>query len=173
MSAVVTNHHCLDDFISSGALKIQNGFPCGNWNDKGVGVLHLRPFNVTDGGQIDLSSAKFIVILSNCCSADSISVLVQKRIKHISVGNLIRGCIQQDNADLPTYLFSNSPVRCLLTNVVFPTPPSPTKIILNSGIACACVAVENRYLKEIERFLTGIYNKRCILFHLRTISDVD
>ena len=60
MSAVVTNHHCLDDFISSGALKIQNGFPCGNWNDKGVGVLHLRPFNVTDGGQIDLSSAKFI-----------------------------------------------------------------------------------------------------------------
>ena len=27
----------------------------------------------------------------------------------------------------PTYFFSNSPVRCLFTNVVFPVPPSPTK----------------------------------------------
>jgi len=57
---VETRQRCLDDFISNGALKIQNGFPCGNWNDKGVGVLQLRPFNVTDGGQIDLSSVKFI-----------------------------------------------------------------------------------------------------------------
>jgi type I restriction enzyme S subunit len=60
MSATGTKHRCLDDFTSSGALKIQNGFPCGNWNDKGVGVLQLRPFNVTNGGQIDLSSMKFI-----------------------------------------------------------------------------------------------------------------
>ena len=50
----------LEDFTSSGALKIQSGFPCGNWNDKGVGILHLRPFNITDGGQIDLASEKFI-----------------------------------------------------------------------------------------------------------------
>lgn len=27
---------------------------------------------------------------------------------------------------LPTYFFSNSPVKCLFTNVVFPVPPSPT-----------------------------------------------
>ena len=60
MSAASRNHCCLDDFTARGALKIQNGFPCGNWNDKGFGVLQLRPFNVTDGGQIDLSSAKFI-----------------------------------------------------------------------------------------------------------------
>ena len=60
MSAAATNHRCLDDFTARGALKIQNGFPCGNWNDKGIGVLQLRPFNVTDGGQIDLSSVKFI-----------------------------------------------------------------------------------------------------------------
>ncbi|QLH51883.1 MAG: restriction endonuclease subunit S [Candidatus Accumulibacter cognatus] len=60
MSVASRNHCCLDDFTARGALKIQNGFPCGNWNDKGVGVLQLRPFNVTDGGQIDLSSAKFI-----------------------------------------------------------------------------------------------------------------
>jgi len=60
MSAARTNHRCLDDFTSSGALKIQNGFACGNWNDKGVGILQLRPFNVSDGGQIDLLSMKFI-----------------------------------------------------------------------------------------------------------------
>lgn len=60
MSAASRNHRCLVDFTARGALKIQSGFPCGNWNDKGVGVLQLRPFNVTDGGQIDLSSAKFI-----------------------------------------------------------------------------------------------------------------
>ncbi|MBP9175447.1 MAG: restriction endonuclease subunit S [Rhizobiales bacterium] len=60
MSAAATNHRCLDDFTARGALKIQNGFPCGNWNDKGIGVLQLRPFNVTNGGQIDLSSVKFI-----------------------------------------------------------------------------------------------------------------
>ena len=60
MNAAATNHRCLDDFTARGALKIQNGFPCGNWNDKGIGVLQLRPFNVTDGGQIDLSSVKFI-----------------------------------------------------------------------------------------------------------------
>jgi hypothetical protein len=31
------------------------------------------------------------------------------------------------------YFFSNSPVKCLFTNVVFPTPPSPTKTSLNSA----------------------------------------
>ena len=31
----------------------------------------------------------------------------------------------------PTYFFSNSPVKCLLTKVVFPTPPSPTSTSLN------------------------------------------
>ena len=60
MSAVANRRRTLDYFTSSGALKIQNGFPCGNWNDKGVGILQLRPFNVTDDGQIDLSSVKFI-----------------------------------------------------------------------------------------------------------------
>ena len=34
-----------------------------------------------------------------------------------------------------TYFFSNSPVRWRLTKVVLPTPPSPTKISLNSGIS--------------------------------------
>ena len=60
MNKFATNQQCLNDFTSGGSLKVQNGFPCGNWNDKGVGVLQLRPFNVTEGGQIDLSSVKFI-----------------------------------------------------------------------------------------------------------------
>ena len=29
------------------------------------------------------------------------------------------------------YFFSNSPVRCRLTKVVLPTPPSPTRMSLN------------------------------------------
>ena len=29
------------------------------------------------------------------------------------------------------YFFSNSPVLCRLTNVVLPTPPSPTRMSLN------------------------------------------
>lgn len=60
MSKVATTKRCLCDFTSSGALIIQNGFPCGNWNDKGIGILQLRPFNISDGGQIDLSSVKYI-----------------------------------------------------------------------------------------------------------------
>jgi type I restriction enzyme S subunit len=60
MSKGATSQKCLDDLTTSGSLKVQNGFPCGNWNDKGAGVLQLRPFNITDGGQIDLSSVKFI-----------------------------------------------------------------------------------------------------------------
>ena len=33
--------------------------------------------------------------------------------------------------------FSNSPVLCLLTKVVFPTPPSPTRMSLNRGALAA------------------------------------
>ena len=32
------------------------------------------------------------------------------------------------------YFFSNSPVKCLFTNVVFPVPPSPHNINLYSAI---------------------------------------
>jgi len=41
------------------------------------------------------------------------------------------GCTSTPNVAM--YFFSNSPVKCLLTNVVFPTPPSPTRTNLNSG----------------------------------------
>ena len=50
----------LAEFVSDGSLKIQNGFPCGKWNDKSVGILHLRPFNISNCGQIDLASTKFV-----------------------------------------------------------------------------------------------------------------
>ena len=53
-------HRLLSDFVSDGSVKIQNGFPCGKWNDRGEGILHLRPFNISNRGQIDLSSTKFV-----------------------------------------------------------------------------------------------------------------
>ena len=34
-----------------------------------------------------------------------------------------------------TYFFSNSPVRCRLTKVVLPVPPSPTRTNLKVGIS--------------------------------------
>ena len=60
MSGLATSAKCLHEFVSNGSLMVQNGFPCGNWNDQGVGILHLRPFNVTSNGQIDLDKKKFI-----------------------------------------------------------------------------------------------------------------
>merc|ERR550534_2241994 len=50
------------------------------------------------------------------------------------------------------YLFSNSPVKCLLTNVVLPTPPSPTNTSLNSGAdICSknCVNEQNREIQQL------------------------
>lgn len=41
-------------------LYFQNGFSCGNWNENGIGILQLRPFNVDDYGKIDLSQKKYI-----------------------------------------------------------------------------------------------------------------
>lgn len=35
--------------------------------------------------------------------------------------------------NLPTYFFSNSPVICRFTKVVFPVPPSPTRTNYSSG----------------------------------------
>jgi type I restriction enzyme S subunit len=48
------------ELLDKDILLIQNGFPCGNWNDKGDGIPQLRPFNVTEEGYIDRSSLKYI-----------------------------------------------------------------------------------------------------------------
>jgi type I restriction enzyme S subunit len=39
---------------------VQNGFPCGDHNQQGKGIPHLRPFNVTIEGQIELETLKCI-----------------------------------------------------------------------------------------------------------------
>jgi len=45
-----------------GIIKFQNGFPCGNWNSQGKGIPQLRPFNITEEGQLNLGEIKYIEI---------------------------------------------------------------------------------------------------------------
>jgi len=52
----------LGDLFKNKNIIIQFGFPCGKWNDKGLGVPHLRPFNVSNDGQVVLNGLKFINI---------------------------------------------------------------------------------------------------------------
>jgi type I restriction enzyme, S subunit len=47
-------------FCRDGTLATQNGFACGDWNDEAKGILQLRPFNITNLGQIDLSATKYV-----------------------------------------------------------------------------------------------------------------
>jgi type I restriction enzyme S subunit len=50
----------LGDLIHRNHLLVQNGFPCGEHNQQGKGVPHLRPFNVDNDGQINLETVKYI-----------------------------------------------------------------------------------------------------------------
>jgi type I restriction enzyme S subunit len=50
----------LGDFIAANALTLTNGFAQGGFNEEGQGVPHLRPFNVTDDGRIDLQHIKSV-----------------------------------------------------------------------------------------------------------------
>ena len=50
----------LGDLCAKKAVTIQNGFPCGEWNGEARGLLQIRPFNVSDFGQIDLTICKHI-----------------------------------------------------------------------------------------------------------------
>ena len=50
----------IGELIANKVLFIQNGFPCGKWNDKGIGILQLRPFNISDEGYINLNTVKHI-----------------------------------------------------------------------------------------------------------------
>ncbi|TLD39928.1 MAG: Type I restriction-modification system, specificity subunit S [Candidatus Jettenia ecosi] len=50
----------LGSLAEMGIVEFQNGFPCGQWNELGVGIPQLRPFNVTDFGRIDLTQIKSI-----------------------------------------------------------------------------------------------------------------
>ncbi|MBC7076725.1 MAG: restriction endonuclease subunit S [Synergistales bacterium] len=50
----------LGNFRKDGVIWVKNGFPQGKFNEEGHGVPHLRPFNVTDDGQISLEQIKYV-----------------------------------------------------------------------------------------------------------------
>jgi type I restriction enzyme S subunit len=50
----------LGDLVEREILLMRNGFPQGQHNEIGVGVPHLRPFNITNDGILDLSQIKFV-----------------------------------------------------------------------------------------------------------------
>ena len=52
-----------------------------------------------------------------------------------------------------TYFFSNSPVKCLLTNVVLPVPPSPTRTNLKVGISSPVAMFEQLNYLQMEKTL--------------------
>ncbi len=50
----------LGELLDRKVLFARNGFPCGNHNDKGAGIPHLRPFNIDNDGRIALNTIKYI-----------------------------------------------------------------------------------------------------------------
>jgi len=51
----------IGDLVEKGVAWIKNGYAQGEHNLENRGVPHLRPFNVTTCGQIDLSQIKYVV----------------------------------------------------------------------------------------------------------------
>jgi len=50
----------LGDLVNQGILWMKNGFPQGKHNQSGKGIIHLRPFNINEDGDIDISQKKFV-----------------------------------------------------------------------------------------------------------------
>jgi type I restriction enzyme S subunit len=50
----------LGEVVEKRLLLIRGGFPQGQHNEVGNGVPHLRPFNITNDGSLDLSQIKYI-----------------------------------------------------------------------------------------------------------------
>lgn len=50
----------IGDLAEKGVLWIKNGYAQGEHNQDSQGVPHLRPFNVSTGGQVDLSQIKYV-----------------------------------------------------------------------------------------------------------------
>jgi type I restriction enzyme S subunit len=50
----------LGELVEKRLLLIRGGFPQGQHNEVGNGVPHLRPFNITNDGSLDLSQIKYI-----------------------------------------------------------------------------------------------------------------
>jgi type I restriction enzyme S subunit len=55
----------LGELCASATISIQNGYAEGTHNLAGQGVPHLRPFNVTSEGAIDLSQVKYVAAPSD------------------------------------------------------------------------------------------------------------
>lgn len=52
----------LGDLSQDKKVEIHYGFPCGNWNDKGIGIPHIRPFNISEDGKTILNDLKYIQV---------------------------------------------------------------------------------------------------------------
>jgi type I restriction enzyme S subunit len=50
----------LGDLVDSGVLLTQNGFAQGGFNEDGFGVPHMRPFNISEVGEVALSQIKYV-----------------------------------------------------------------------------------------------------------------
>ncbi len=50
----------ISDYLDENKLIVQNGFAYGGFNQDGRGIPHLRPFNVTENGLVDLSQIKYV-----------------------------------------------------------------------------------------------------------------
>jgi type I restriction enzyme S subunit len=50
----------LGELVEKRLLLIRGGFPQGQHNEVGNGVPHLRPFNITNDGNLDLSQVKYV-----------------------------------------------------------------------------------------------------------------
>lgn len=50
----------IGDLIDEEKLLVQNGFPCGEHNQTGRGVIQLRPFNVSEAGTLNIGQTKYV-----------------------------------------------------------------------------------------------------------------
>lgn len=50
----------LGQLLDDNVIALKNGFPQGTHNSSGTGVPHLRPFNVSVSGAVDLSQIKYV-----------------------------------------------------------------------------------------------------------------
>jgi type I restriction enzyme S subunit len=50
----------IGELIGSGKLWVKNGYADGRFNSEGIGIPHLRTFNISDAGEIDLSQIKSV-----------------------------------------------------------------------------------------------------------------
>jgi type I restriction enzyme, S subunit len=111
----------LGSLAEKGIVEFQNGFPCGQWNESGVGIPQLRPFNVTDFGKIDLTQIKSIetnksvekyklkqndIVFNNTNSEELVgkTALWQNGDGYVLSNHMTIIRIKDDNSINPTYL---------------------------------------------------------------------